>query len=67
MCDGIFISSRFSSIESNLDNSGNILALEREQVDDFFTQSLLARKPVVRRFGSERNIILMYAIFSDES
>jgi len=48
MCDGIFISSEFYRRIERYISWGEFLALERNQVDEFFTQSSLTIKPVVK-------------------
>jgi hypothetical protein len=48
MCDGIFVSSRTFPKKLNKYMCLLFLAAERNQVDEFFTQSSLTQKPVVR-------------------
>ncbi len=47
MCDGVFVSSIFF-INKSAKYVLYFLAVERNQVDEFFTQSSLTQKPVVR-------------------
>lgn len=47
MCDGVFVSSKFKTSTKTI-CSNDLLATERNQVDDFFTQSSLTAKPVVK-------------------